>query len=271
VTFRRQVCAINDAVVRQLRYTHENGGWSAPVRLAAGVAPACANIADDSFSLAALAVGAPTQDGWSFGLPLFLLKADEKTVQSPGDQAAGVNPGDLDPMDTAIAVDIAGAFNDRERRWHLCLATTSGKSFHAFKDGSPVPARFEQIPFFASGHMRSVSCTLGHEGLHVCTATQEGRILHLIRRPDGSWSAAGDVNAATGCTELFQQVAISHYDAPGLAGSLHVAGITRTGGLLHAIRTAEETADPLWSPFTDVKAQAGDKGAVTSVDIGVTP
>jgi hypothetical protein len=268
-TFRRQVCAVNDAVVRQLRYTHENGSWSAPVRLATGVAPACANIGDGSLSLAALALGAPTQPGWSFGLPLFLLKDNEKDVQSLGDQTAGVNPGVLDPMDTAVALDIAGAFNDGEKKWHLCLATKSGKAFYAFKDGSPLPTRLEQIPFFASGHMRSVSCALGHEGLHVCVATDEGKILHIIRRPDGRWSDVGDVNAATGCSELFKQVAISHYDAPGLAGSLHVAGVTRTEGLLHAIRTAEETADPPWSPFTDVKAHAGDKGAVTSVDIGV--
>lgn len=268
VTLRRQVCAINDAVIRQLRYTHENGGWSAAVRLATGGAPACANIGDGSFSLAALALGAPTQAGWSFGLPLFLLESDEKTVRSLGDQIAGLAPGDLDPMDTAIAFDIAGAFNNSERKWHLCLATKSGKSFYAYRDGT-APARCEQMPIYASGHMRSVSCALGHEGLHVCAATQEGWIVHIIRRPDGTWSDVGNVNTVTRTSELFQQVAIAHYDAPGLAGALHVAGITRTGGLLHAVRTAEETAEPLWSPFIDVKTKAGDKGPVTSVDIGV--
>jgi hypothetical protein len=269
VTSGRQVCAINDSAVRQLRYTRDSGSWSAPVRLATGIAPASANAGGGSFSLAVLAVGTSTQAGWSFGLPLFLLEADEKTIQNLGDQVAGIAPGDLDPGDRAVALDISGAFNDGEKKFHICLTTRSGKTFHAYKDGT-TPAKFDKIPVLGYGNVRSVTCLPGREGLHVCAVTDAGRIYHVIRRPDGRWSGIGDVNAVTRSSELFQQVAIAHYDAPIQGGVLHVVGITRAGGLLHAMRTAEETADPLWSPFVDVKALAGDKGIVTSVDIGVT-
>jgi hypothetical protein len=271
VTPRRQVCAINNAAVRQLRYTRDSGSWSAPVRLATGVAPASINVGDGSFSLAALAIGPPTQkEDWSFGLHLFLLASNETTVQNLGDQTAGIAAGDLTPSDLAVALDILGTFNDQEKAFHLCITTRSGKSFYTYKDGGR-PARFELIPFIARGEGRSLSCAPGREGLHICVAMSTGKIHHIIRRADGSWSGVGDVSAATRSSELFQQVAIAHYDAPGQGGVLHVAGITRTGGLFHAMRTAEETADPLWSPFIDVKAAAGDKGAVTSVDVGVTP
>ena len=269
VTSRRQVAAINDSAIRQLRYTRESGGWPTPVRLAVGVSPAHADVADDSFSLAVLAIGTATQAGSSFGLPLFLLGADEKTVLRLVDQITGIAPGNLSPGDRATELDISGTFNDREKSFHLCLTTRSGKTFHTYKDGTKL-AQFQQIPYFGHRVLRDVSCSPGREGLHVCGVTDAGRILHVIRRPDGSWSSTGDVSTATRSSDLFQQISISHYDAPGRGGVLHVIGITRAGGLLHAMRTAEETADPLWTSFVDVKALAGDKGPVTSVDIGVT-
>lgn len=266
VTPRRQVCTVNDAALRLLRTTHDNGGgWSAPVRLATGVAPAAAHPADGAFGLAALAIGRPARAGWSFGLPLFLLGSDGKTIRSLGDQADQIAPGDLEPGERGTALDIAGTFNNHERSFHLCLITTAGKCLHAFVDGIR-PAQFS----LRSRGVRNVSCAMGREGLHVCLVSDWGRILHFIRRPDGIWSDAGQVNDVTRTSELFQQVAISHYDAPGRGGVLHVVGVTRTGGLFHAMRTAEETADPLWSPFVDIKALAGDKGVVTSVDIAVT-
>ena len=180
--------------------------------------------------------------------------------------------GDLDPAESPVSLDIAGTFSDAARRYHLCLAMASGKTFYTFHDHSaPVRFAFEAIPPLKTWKARSITCAPGREGLHVCAVTEEGKILHGIRRPDGTWSGTGDVTAATRSTDLFQQVAISYYTAPGRGGVLHLAGVTRTGGLLHTMRTAEETADPLWSPFVDVKAQAGDRGPVASVAIGVVP
>lgn len=268
VSYRPEVCALNNAALRQLRYTKDPTGVAPAVLVRAGVAPTSAEIAGGSLSLAILGIGPPTVPGWSFGLPLTMVKTDQ-TVVKPGDELANFDAGVLDPSDPPLTLAIAGTFDDTKKNYHLMLSNTKAL-YHAHR-GDSGSARFD-VGFTESVPIVSASCSLGFDGLHVCWVVGGG-ILHAIRSPAGAWNHGGLVNQVTGTTETFTRVAISHYDLPGgKDGILHVVGVTSSGGLFYANRTAENTADPLWTTFLDVKkAGAGDKGSVTSVDIAVQP
>jgi hypothetical protein len=270
VTPDQQICALNNAPLRQLRCTTDLTGTTAPLVVRSGVAPASAEAGGGSFSLAALGIGPPKTPPWSFGLLLSLVHSDHKTVVDAGDVLANLDAGAFDPANHALALDLAGTFDDNDRSFHLVLAT-AGQLYYAFQ-GPGGRGAFQSV--LASNAIPSVSCALGFEGLHVCLTDSAGKLFHTIRRADTTWTEWADLNADIGTSETFAQVAISHHDltgGTGPSGVLHLVGRTSSGGLLHAMRTAEQTPDPIWSPFEDIVAKAGNKGAVTSVDIGVQP
>lgn len=273
VTFDRQVCAINDAAVRQLRYTKDLTGTTPPVLVRTGVAPVSAEIGSGGVSLAALGIGPRTVPGWTFGLPLSLVRTDQ-TVIAAGDELVHFDFGELSPSDPAVALDISGTFSDTASSYHLLIATAAGEIYHALKDNTSRP-RFQSITQGTLGQDTSPSCSSGREGLHACWVNA-GRIKHRIRSTNGKWSLLGDervdITSVTGSPQSFTRVATAYFNRPGSRdGILHLVAISQSGGLFYANRSADHTADPLWTPFLDVKSMAGDKGIVTSVDIAVQP
>ncbi len=101
--------------------------------------------------------------------------------------------------------------------------------------------------------------------LHLLGVTSDGKLWHTIRQSDGTWTPFGDVKAQAGDRGTFVRVGIAVEPAPGPAefiSELHVGGVTSDGKLWHTIRHSDGT----WTPFGDVKAQAGDRG--TFVDVG---
>ncbi len=275
VTPYGQVMTVDDSLMRQLRYTYEPPTWAPAQRLATGIAPAVTGgQASSGLSLAALGVGNPTVAGWSFGLPLLLLTGGK--VVLAGDQLADIDAGELDPADLAVALDSDGFLTSSERSFEICLVTASGGLFYTrvFNYGGhpfgPRP-RFLDVKAVSGdpGPLLSVSCAQNGSGLQVCVVDESGTIHHAIRdSARGTWTPFGDVNAATGSTDRFVQVAVSGYNGDfGSDPLLHVAGVTESGGIRHTVRHADGT----WDPFFDVTTAAGNPGAATSVDIGAWP
>ncbi|MDP9122420.1 MAG: hypothetical protein M3O15_13805 [Acidobacteriota bacterium] len=274
VTPEQQVCTFNNAGIGQLLYTYGPPGWSAPLRLASGVSPARAAAGSGALSLAALALGRPTLAAqYSFGLPLYTVDADQKTVHDNGDQLANIDPGPVTPTHRAGRFAMSGTFDGAAFGFHLCLVATppsfGSELYYAFGDST---SRGQFVEVYGLAGLVDVSCSPSRdEGLHVCVIDHAGAIRHVIRSAAGTWTPLGDigdVSAATHTGEKFTQIAISHYDLPGSGGILHLVGITSMGRLLYTNRTSEDTADPVWAPFADL---TGGLGAVRSADIGAHP
>lgn len=101
------------------------------------------------------------------------------------------------------------------------------------------------------GLFHLVSCS-GIDGqLHVC-AISSGRLIHTIRRADGSWTAFGDVVA-----EVVREnpaspspSGLGSVSCAGVNGELQVTCVDGNGVLWHTIRRGDGT----WFPFGNVKA-----------------
>ncbi|MFL6423288.1 MAG: hypothetical protein ACJ71R_06825, partial [Nitrososphaeraceae archaeon] len=75
---------------------------------------------------------------------------------------------------------------------------------------------------------------------------------------DGTWVGLVDVKAqGAGDRGFFIAIA-----AAVVGGPMHVIGVTKDGRLWHTIRHVNDT----WDHFVDVKGQAGNPDAFTSVD-----
>jgi hypothetical protein len=98
--------------------------------------------------------------------------------------------------------------------------------------------------------------------MHVCAVPKDDRLMHTIRRADGSWLPWGDVEGQTGDIGQVQRVAAS----ATVNGELHVCAVTQDGRLTHTIRRA----DGSWLKFGDVEGQASDIGKVAHVAVSET-
>jgi hypothetical protein len=263
------MATVDDSVASELRcsFQTDTDKWTAALSVATGVGLARANRASGAMEL--LGLGAPETAGWSFGLPIFWVQASGASAARKGDAAAYLDPGDLDPGDLPSAFDFSG---DLGNSWNirpeffLALATESGGIYFADlpRTGKGKVTSLKTTGAGDPGFVIDVSCT----GPEVFVVNDAGKILHASRRPDGTWRAFGDVNAATHSTELFRRIAIFPTIEAGLTlRRLHLLGVTTTGGLFHAYRSYDASPDPLWSSFEDVKAAAGDPGAVQSVSL----
>lgn len=84
--------------------------------------------------------------------------------------------------------------------------------------------------------------------LHAVVRTPEERLLlHSIRRPDGSWTAWGDVGREAGVQGVPDAISVTRS-----GNTLHLA-VTTDRGLFHTIRFADRT----WQRFADVSGAAG--------------
>lgn len=149
---------------------------------------------------------------------------------------------------------------------HVCAVTQGGGLMHTLRraDGSwlkfgDVEGQAGNIPVVTS----TAASAAANGDLHVCAVTTAGRLMHTIRRADGSWLPFGDVETQTGplgaAAGQVRQVAVS----ARANGLLHVAVLAQDGAdlrLSHIVRRA----DGSWSNFGDVEGpgQAGPAGAV---------
>ena len=93
--------------------------------------------------------------------------------------------------------------------------------------------------------------------LQTIGVTNDGKLWHTIRHVNGTWDGFGDVKSQAGDRGFFINIAVANVNE-----ELQVSGVTKGGGgLWHTIRHLNGT----WDHFIDVKSQAGNPGAFTSV------
>src|SRR5215204_745578 len=164
---------------------------------------------------------------------------------------------------TFVDVDCGGV----GRELHICAITNDGKVWHTirFPDGSwqgffgDVKGVHANDP----GTFVDVDCGGVGRELHICAITNDGKVWHTIRFPDGSWQGFfGDVKGVhANDPGTFVDV-----DCGGVGRELHVCAITNDGKVWHTIRFA----DGSWQGFFgDVKGvHANDPGTFVDVDCG---
>jgi hypothetical protein len=139
----------------------------------------------------------------------------------------------------------------------------NGGLFHTVRraDGTWLPAR--PIPQSGSsiihpiGDVDTIAAARIDDELHITATTDFGAIVHTARRPDDTWldldlvpqQIVGAVGTATGSA------------IAGLDGELHLVATVDDGTLLHTIRRA----DGSWDPLTNITQHTGDVGAVLRV------
>jgi hypothetical protein len=150
---------------------------------------------------------------------------------------------------------------------HVCVVTTEGRLMHTIRraGGSWLPFAnvAEQngglgvvlVPIGLPGGMVGpvAASTTADGELHLCAAWWDGRLLHTLRRADGSWLPFGFVEEQTGDIST----AVSATASTAVDGELHLCVVTTDGRLLHTIRRT----DGSWLPFGDVEGQTGPIGA----------
>lgn len=144
---------------------------------------------------------------------------------------------------------------------HICSITPyDGNIWHVSRhtDGSWQPS-FINVKSQTSnpGHFIDVDCAGAAGDLHLCGITTDGNLWHTIRHIDGTWqSSFEDVKSKTSNPGAFIDVSCA-----GVADELHLCGVTSDGGLWHTIRHMDGT----WSPFFDVKNQAGNPSSPSEI------
>lgn len=153
-----------------------------------------------------------------------------------------------------VAISHAGSVNDR---WHICGITSDGGIWHTTSMGEQWQDVRKATSFLGGFGPVSVTTVFGE--LHICGITPyDWNVWHTIRHTDGSWQAPFSlVKSLTSDPGSFTDVGCA-----GVAGELHLCGVTKDGGLWHTIRHM----DGSWqAPFGDVKGQAGNPGTFTKV------
>ena len=92
--------------------------------------------------------------------------------------------------------------------------------------------------------------------LHLAAVTSVlggNKLMHTIRKPDGSWLPFGDVEEVAGNLVLVSRVALAEHTG----GAMHLAAVANSG-LHHAIRHANGS----WSSIGKVEDKTGDLGQV---------
>lgn len=236
-----------------------SGGWQPPILLATGMAPADLTSAQqgvDTFALHTAGIGAPSLPNWVSGLPtqtLSQLVPRPRTLTPGGDLLATADTGKMDPADALVGLGTA---------WpEVCVVTAAGRLF--FNQDASSRHLFEDVKALAGdpGSIIQASCS----GPHLVAVTSDGVIHHTIREPNGKYTAFENVNAKAGAKLAFTQAAVASFNA---GANLHLVATTGEGGLFYS-QWHRGVDRPGWSPFEDVKAKAGDPGAVTSVAIAL--
>ena len=143
---------------------------------------------------------------------------------------------------------------------HVSGVTSEGKVWHTIRrrDGSWLPFGDVIAQAGSRGSFKDTNCVaLGLE-LHLSGVTADGRLWHTVRRENGSWTPFGDVEGQAGDRGSFVRVSLAQNPT---VGEIHLSGVTSDGKLWHTIRKA----DGSWTPFGDVKVQAGDRGSFNAV------
>jgi hypothetical protein len=148
----------------------------------------------------------------------------------------------------------------------LCTSTTAGNFYLAIRNSDGTwrdwdnvktktgtnPGTFTRVD--CSAH---VSVQIGgpeQDTLHVVGRVTSGDIWHAIRFNNDTWTVLGNVNAHTGTSTDFLDVAAS------VSGNeLHVVGTANGGPQLHAVRFSNST----WTGFGNIASHAGDPGSET--------
>lgn len=250
--------AMDSSRLPQMWLTHRFVTWQPAVRRLIGIAPAVAN---NSHYIAVLGVGTT---GVGFSLPLYVMEHVGAPPTLRGDQLGVVDKGPLDLTDFPLELDVEGVFERDSSIYQLCLCTESGGLYYTrVPDPAGTRPVFIDLKTASSdpGAVKSVSCSTAGEGLQVCIVDGTGAIKHANRNDfSGAWTSFGTVSAPAGTR--FLVVAARGFNGINFKNPLlHMVGITDSGGILHTIRPSSGS----WSPFFDIKSQAGDPGVVTSL------
>jgi hypothetical protein len=132
---------------------------------------------------------------------------------------------------------------------HLCVVTKDGRLLHTIRnvDRSWKAPPWDDVGVLAgiAGEVVSVACAVDQQVLHVCGVTTDGRLMHTVRLPDGTWPAGQDLKDVAGDVGQFVNVgcAVS-------GGALDVVGVTQEGRAWQATFQAGGAA----TPFVDLEA-----------------
>ncbi len=271
--YQEHVCAVTASTPSRLLHAYrlDGSGWSTfSTPLSTGIAPASAESIARDFNIAVVGIGSSMTGSWASALPLLRVGVPlaGRTLDRRGDQILTVDPGALDPADPLVDVDFTpfGAAGEKFR--HLCVTTVSGGLYHALQ--SDVRPVFGDVKRQAGdpGTPVGLSCAESPSALHLCVVNDAGQIFHTLRRRDGTWTPFVNVNREINAAgTIFTAVTIAHYSGIGELDRLHVAGATDSGGLLYARREGTGA----WTAAADVKGEAGDPGAVATLDLAAKP
>ncbi|MGW7312366.1 CHAP domain-containing protein [Streptomyces sp. NPDC054865] len=148
-------------------------------------------------------------------------------------------------------------------QWRAQVAVESGGSlYHGVRNPNGTWSNFGNVDNEA-GEIPSGVRTTAEAGIngdtHVLAVSNEGKLYHTVRFPNGQWAGFGDVHAVAGQLSNVTQVA-----AASVGAELQVA-VVADGKVYHTVRRS----DGNWTPLAPVGNPVGDK-PVTKVAMART-
>jgi hypothetical protein len=257
------------------------GGWFPPQAITGGidVDHFAAGAADDGSVIAV--VGAP-------GASRFVSTEIDFDTERFTALAAPREAPDLSsipiPYVTSLSVDyvipsLKATVRDRGEPFQLVMTDVTGGLYAVGRLGAPTsPPGAPTYPPFIDvrtvagdpGFLTGVDICPSGRGWFVGATVDGGGLVFTEWLVNGTWTSFADLKAAASDPGAITDLSISYFDGAFSASAnalIHVLVATETGGLYHTTRQSDGT----FSPFTDVKAMAGDPGPIASVATDVLP
>jgi hypothetical protein len=209
------------------------------------------------------AVGAVAAASSSAGLAQFIFATTDgglwHTIRNP--DGSWTRAGDVKvQIGDPGAVGAVAAASSSAGLAQFIFATTDGGLWHTIRnpDGSWTRAGDVKGQIGNPGIVVAVAAASSAPGeAQFMVATADGGLWHTVRRPDGSWTRAGDVKGQIGNPGSVVAVAAGAC-APQ---DVQFMFATADGGLWHTIRQP----DGSWTGAGNVKGQIGNPGAISAV------